>query len=417
MRLRISIFFLLLTIFCSSVGLSQDSLNLEDLQPFAYPFDVTETTMRGKGADLLKKVLAKTQITMLGDNNRSKLEAKFTLALLHELDQLNYQNLVVETGIGSNPFLKKLAQSSDNVVANFKSFNEQYGLKRNGKLLAPIPDFNSVESAQFLQFALQQNWSPLALGTDAWTSYAFLLDELYANLDDQQSINFASEFKKAKADLMTACQTVTAQTNDQIATFIQHLERSTAFQNFLQKMAQIEQNTDLIAGLNFSLDHWKLYGQRDFYTKNKKQAARNKTELAKMLQVQQIDFQKNKLFIKMWVNHLAKGTTVSGFYGVGNMLQELAAYYGKESINIAIARRYYEENGVVKDILAQANHYINFKELLPLGKKDQWVLVDLRPFNEAFFWKGKQMSVAMHKIMARYDFLVIPKTDSPATPN
>jgi len=53
---------------------AQDSLNLEHIQQFSYPFTLENGVFDGPGAEILIKAVDSAHITMLGDDTRSKLE-------------------------------------------------------------------------------------------------------------------------------------------------------------------------------------------------------------------------------------------------------------------------------------------------------------------------------------------------------
>ena len=408
----------LLSLAYSFNAIGQDSLSIEDLQKYSYSFKIENGIFHGKGAEILTTAIANAHITMLGDNYQSKLESEFTNALISELDRNHYKTMVVETGNASGIVLNQLSEESTQIVPVFKALNQQYGIGKKENPLVPIPDFKSVEAAQYLQTAIDKDWATLAIGTESWTSYKMLVNALYENLSIANQQAHQSLYQTVLTFLDTQSANISTQNNADVLAFTNALKSSNIFNEFLERMANFKQNQPIIKAMQFSINHWQMYGNKEFYKKNKLQAKRNKVLLAETLNNNKFDFQKDKLFIKMFVNHLAKGTTVSGFFGVGNMLQELTEYHGHNSLNIAIARRFYEDKGVVKDIMDSPSFkYINFQDLIPLGQKEDWILIDLRPFNEVFFFKGKAMSVAMHKIISRYDMLVIPKMDSRATIN
>lgn len=399
-------------------AIGQDSLRLADLQKFSFPFTLENGVFNGKGATVLTKAITNAHITMLGDNTRSKLESEFTDALISVLNQNKYKNIVLETGNASGAIINELVKKDSTAISAFHQLNQQYGIGKKENPLVPIPDFKTVEAGNFIQNAVDNNWTIRAIGTESWTSYKMLIDALFRNLSLTNQKVYQSLYQETVDLLNKQYSPLTKQNNEDVLAFTKNLKSSTVFNQFLGAMASFQQNKFIIEALKFSLDYWWMYGNREFFAKNKLQAQRNKRILAENLNNNSFDFKNDKLFIKMYISHLAKGTTVSGFYGVGNMLHELAEYHGHTSINIAIARRFYEENGIIKDIMATSNYkYVNFQELIPLGKKQEWILIDLRPFNQVFFWEGKRMSPAMHKIMTRYDLLIIPEKDVKGTIN
>lgn len=394
----------------------QDTLNLNDLKKFSYPFSLENGKFEGLGGEVLIKAIEEAHITMLGDDTRSKLESEFTEALIDELDHNHYKTMVVETGNASGKVIHQLSKSEEQFISNIKALNQKYGIGQKENPLVPIPDFKTLEATKFLQSALQKDWSIIGIGTEAWTSYKMLVDELYNNLSKEQQKENVASYEATIKLLDTQYTTISRQGQSGVFAFTSALKASQEFNDFIATMNTFSQNKATVEALRFSLDFWWMYGNKEFHKKNNLQAKRNKLSLARTLDSQKFDFKKDKLFIKMFVNHLARGTTVSGFYGVGNMLHEMTEYQGNTSLSIALTRRFYNSDGAIKDVIdSEGFKYNSFKELVPLGKKEEWVLIDLRPFNKEFYFEGVHMNTEMHKIITRYDMIVIPKTDLKGT--
>ncbi|MEM6321961.1 MAG: hypothetical protein AAF960_30155, partial [Bacteroidota bacterium] len=217
----------------ANYSLAQDSLQLSDLRPFAHSFSITDGELRGQGAAILTEAIAKSHITMLGDNQRSKLESTLTGALLQELHRNQYRNMVLETGFGSNATLSKLALQPKQFTQSLKQLNQQYACGQSDNQLVPIPDFKTVEAAQFVQRAVENDWSLVAIGTDSWTGFQLLLDGLYSNISPSNQMVYDSLYQASSDLLKGAYDQVTKPDNDNVKVFIETLKASTALTNFL----------------------------------------------------------------------------------------------------------------------------------------------------------------------------------------
>jgi len=371
---------------CSLYTLGQDSLSIKDLQPYSYPFAIENGELHGPGAEILTKAVSNAHITLLGTNNRSKLEAEFTNALIVELDRSRYKTIVLEIGSGSADILKRLSTPAEQTIANFKALNRQYAFDRQGQLFTPIPDFKSIEDAHFLQNAASRDWSILSIGTEYWTGYKMLVDELYTNLSIANKQAHQQIYQETLLLLDKLYASINGQSNAEVLQFTSALKSSEVFQTFLNEMANYQNNHALVKAFRFSLEYWNMYGNQEFYKKNLLSAENNKVQLAQTLKDKNFNFAKDKLFVRMWRNHLAKGTTINGFYGLGNMLTGMAHFHGRKSLSIGTLQRFYEEDKLIKDIVESKNfERVSYKELIPLGKKEEWILIDLRPFNKAFY--------------------------------
>ena len=245
-----------------------------------------------------------------------------------------------------------------------------------------------------------------------------LADDLYDNLLPNNKQTYQNLYEETIAFLDQQYEAIEAHNSDEVHKLMSQLTSAKCFNDFLDKMTICEGNRETVTAIQNSIEYWGMYGNQQYYEKNIWSAKKDKKKLAEDLKNQHFDFKKDKLFVKMYRNHLAKSMAVSGAFGVGNMLLEMANYHKNESLSIGIVRRFYEDGDTVKD-LAQATDGFNktYKDLVSLGKKEEWVLVDLRPFVKEIYYGNYIQNFGLYKMFTRYDMLVIPKTDSKATAN
>ena len=405
--------------FCfQPIALGQDSITIQDLEKFTYTFSIQNNQFQGEGAEILIKAIAKSHITMLGENAGSKLEHQFTNALIDELDRNNYKNMVLEVGGASGELINKMAENSELTSQKIKRLNQQYLLEKKGRTFVPILELKSVEGIQSLENANQKEWTFLSVGVEPWTSYKLHTNELYDNLLPKNKKAYQKLFQETIAFLDQQYKTIQAHNSDEVFRFISQIKSSKPFNEFLDKMTICEGNREIIKALQESIEYYWMYGNKAFYKKNIWSAKQDKMKLAQDLKKQNFDFKEDKLFVKMWWKHLSKSMSANGAYGVGNMLFEMASYHGKESLTIGIVRRFSKNGDEVNDALQATDGYNKrYKELIQLGKKEEWVLVDLRPFIKEFYYGNYIQSDGLYKMFSRYDILVIPKMDEATTSN
>lgn len=410
--------FLLLLVQISFAHNYQDTIKIEDFQKFTYDFDLQNGTFTGPGGDLIREAIAASQYTLLGDNKGSRLEQQFTAALIKELDKINYKHMALEAGVGLSTLLNKLAQEKESIPEKIKELNQRYALRKTGKVFTPILEFKHLEGAQHFQEAAQQDWTFLSVGVTPWTSYAMLTDELFIHLTIENQKTYQSLKDQTQAHLALQYDKIQAHNSDEVKKFIEGVKSNSVFEKFLDRMSICEANNDLIKGIRFSLDYWEMYGNKEFYQKNMDSAKEDKIRLAKELNRINFDYDKDKLFVKMWRNHLAKGHSIAGTFGVGNMLLEMAAAHSNKSLTMAFIERFAMEDESITDILTSGDVFSKrYLEFVQLGKIDKWVVIDLRPFNKSFYYGSTAISESVYKMLARFDMLLIPKADTPATPN
>ena len=397
---------------------AQDSIGLADLQKYSYSFDIKNGSFIGPGAELLTEAIKDVQILMLGNNSRNQMESDLDLALSAVLNENKFNHLIMEIGPASGTISNHLAKASDETIQKFKSLNQKYHFEEGELLFMPIPDFKYLGTAKLLQYVKEQNWSFSGIGVDSWTGYQMIIDELFQRLSQQKQKELNQNYKSTSKLLDQLYGGIKGQSTDDLKKLISGLKASEDFAALISAFEEIYSAKRMLESLQFSLDFWDMYGNKKYFEKNELNYKRNKVLLREALGKSNFDFEEDKLFLKMWRGHLTKGTTPNGFYGVGNTLMELAAYHEKSSLTIAVIERYTKKDNEVIDVLeSDAYIFAPNKIFTPLGKKNDWILVDLRPFNKEFHWGNFIMTLDMQKMINSYDMIIIPKTDYKAVIN
>jgi len=396
----------------------QDSITIQDLKKFTYTFSIEDGKFTGEGGEILKKAIAESHITMLGENVGSKLEHQFTNALIDELDQHNYKKMVLDIGDGSGAVINKMSKNSTLTEQNVKRLNQQYLLEKKGRTFVPILDLKSVEGIKSIENANNRGWTFLSIGIEPWTSYKMLVDELYSYLLPENKKTYQKLYKETLAVIEAGYETIQAHNKEEVFKLIALFKASEPFNEFLEKMRICERNRATIESIQQSIDYYWMYGNGKNYEKNHWHGQLGKEKLKEGLENINFDFQEDKLFVKMWQFYLAKGYAIRTEYGVGNLLMEMASYHGNKSLSIGVLRRFFKDGSEVKDFL-QANNVFtkNHRELIQLGKENDWILVDLRPFMKEFYYGNYIQSDGLYKMFTRYDMMVIPKTDESSKSN
>jgi len=156
-----------------------DSIYTKYLISFSYTFDLINGQLEGTGGEILEAAITDTDMLLLGNNTRDKMESDLSLTLAQLLNNNGYKHLLMETGPESANQVIKTSQTSDLTTITFKKLNRQYGFQRKDLVYTPIPDFKNIEAAEFIDFLHEENWSIGGFGTESWTSYKMLSDAMY----------------------------------------------------------------------------------------------------------------------------------------------------------------------------------------------------------------------------------------------
>lgn len=392
--------------------IAQDSLTVEVMKSSAYNFDIVKGQLSGEGAAVLEGAIANAHVTMIGNTHNSKLDVDFTNALFSILNLHDYNKMVLEIGGISGPIINKLIQKPE-IVKELTNLNKKYLWQRNDDMMTPITNLSYKGSAELIKKVAENDWSLFAAGIESWASYKMLVDELFINLPKNEQKDYVEIHKKTLTVLEESYQEVAAINIENLVRFMAALKNSETFISFLDLMEDYEGNKELIYHFRKSIDYWGYYAEGNAFAKNEISIKESSIRLAKSLKANNIDFEKDKFFIKMSIPHLSKGIAPNGFYGVGSMMAEMTKFYGNNtSLSIGVIPRYYKRDGAIEDYLESDLYFLGlFKEIIPLGEKENWVLLDLRSFNEKYIYSRTNVSRAIRLVIERYDFIVIPKTD------
>ncbi len=410
-----------LSCLCFSIPIilqSQDSITVEVLQKYSYTFDIKNHEFHGEGATIIHDAIANAQITMLGNNSRNKQEELLDLALIKILDENGYHNMIMELGPASGSIINNLSNEPSETVERLKKLNQEYFFETETTQLMPVPDLKYLGTAEMIQSIKEQSWTLSGIGTDSWTSYRMLIDEMYHKLPDDQQKLLKRKYQSSILLIDQLYKEMEGQSSNEILQLTNGIKSSDDITSFLHQASKFGINKMLVESFQFSLDYWHMYGKKEFYKKNKLDAQRNKQLLRAYVAQQSFDLSQDKLFVKMWRGHLTNGLTSRGFYGIGNTLMELASYHGNTSLSIGVLGRYQIKDGVTTDILDDGGFISPLhRSFISLGQKDQWVLIDLRAFTKAFYYGNYHTPLELQMMMGRFDMILIPKTDSKATIN
>ena len=407
-------FIALLAVCLAAYSSAQDTLSTEQLAPITYSFQVENGRIKGKGADFLIEEMSKAQFTMIGEYHGSMRISELTNAMIPILDGLGYKDLVLEVGPITGQILNGLNKE---VPQKLKAINEKYlVVDGDGDHITPIPFFSNVEDADFLATAKANGWNLIGIDQEFLTGFPMLIDIMFENLNKEARIKNQPLYQRA-VDSLKMYQV------DYISKDISlydRIKKSEILQNYFEAVSEEPLNVAVVDAFKKSNHIYWLYSQRQWFENNATRITYMKEQLRTQLLQKDFDISKDKLLIKMGGYHLSKGFSPLGLYEVGNTLNELAAFHGNSTLNIAFSNRYYTEEGQVIDILESTQEYQQrYKDLDQMGRKDEWVVIDLRPMIKGHFYRPVKYKFNKYikDLVKRYDLLIIPRTEISPTPN
>lgn len=399
-----------------NMGRAQDSLNVGMLRPKIHHFTIVNGKIVGEGADFLKKAIAETQFTLLGDYPDSKSCSDFTSALLPLLHDADYKTMALGIGVPTARWLDSLAQEPSTVVSKLKVANSIYALTENEKTILPLPDMKSVEDAEFVQKAGTLHWSIVGFGSESWNNLPWLLDQMYAALSETGQQKYHSMYVESQAMLSE----IYKDRKGDLLKFATAIQNGPLLQDFLQKIEQESDDGTLLEAFGTSLENCRMHAQKQYFEKNRFRVQQEKRLLRQELDRIGFDSNRDKLFVKWDLNFLSRGFQPYAFYGLGNTLSELAEFNGSRSLHIGVIPRYQLKKGGVLDFAAQKNTSSHrLRTLVNAGKEDEWTVIDLRQMIQESYYTPIRylLSDPIRDLIKRYDLIVIPALEKEASLN
>lgn len=387
---------------------AQDSLSIEHLQDLTFSFQIVDGQISGDGADFLSDEIARAQYTLLGDYLDSKRIPELTAALLPLLNHAGYKTLALGTGPVVTDVLQ--CQHSTKILKAVESLNAEHSFNVGTRRVFPIPDLKYKEDALFLQKAMHQDWKLIGFGYDSWNGLGILLDEMYRRLPFTLKKENEEKYRQAKSELSK----VYLSQDYNLLLFRETIKTNQAISLFVEAAAEVADNKDVVSSYQKALDQSFMHANKMYFEKNKTRVLDEKKLLKKGMESLKHNISSDKIFVKWDFNFLSRGLQPYAFYGVGNMLSEIAQFNDNSSLNIGVMKRYYEQEGQVKDVLKEhAGLRKQFGRLLQMGHKDHWVVIDLRSFVKDYnYWPQKfLLNEAIFDLAKRYDLIVIPPVE------
>lgn len=406
--MKLTINLAIITLLSVQIANSQDSLTVEQLKPFSYTFDVIDGKLRGEGQVFLEQEMGKAQFTMIGEYHGSKRISEFTNAIIPVLNNLNYKTMVLEVGPITG---KQLNNLEGDVETQINQLHQRYlMLDADGDECLPFPFFSYKEDAQFLKTAKDRSWHVFGIDQEYYDGYIMLIENMFENLP----VSLKKKYKALHAKMVLQLKEFYKDDQNDKQNLHVALSNSDLYKDYMQVMANEPKNIEIIKALEESSAIYMLNNQRQWYKNNATRIAYMKSQLRKGLTRINFDLSKDKLLIKMGGYHLSKGFSPLSLYEVGNTLNEIAEFHGNTALNIGFISRFsMQEEKVIDNLNSKNKYFKNHKELLQMGLKDQWVVIDLRKLIEGYFYYPKRFNLnpQLVKLVQRYDLLVIPKIE------
>lgn len=413
---KITFFWIIIWMAGTQILLAQDSLTVQTLNSFTYEFNIVDGKLVGEGADFLFNEINQAQFTLLGDFPHSKNSADLTAALIPALDKANYKTMVLGVGSVSNQILGELSQRPKEFQQQLRLMNDNYSLSEKGVTHTPISQLRYVEEVNYYTTAKERNWSIIGIGRETWTGLPMLIDVMYQNLTKDLQQKHKSSYEACSSNLKKICNN----RNGDQSKFLTAISQSKPINDFLDILSKEKKNAEILLEFEYCLNYILMPTQKKYFKKNQIRVQNEKDKLKRQSEALNIDWSKDKIFVKWDSDYIPKGVQSNPVYGLGNMMHEMATFHGNQSLHIGMLKRFHSKDGVLHDELESDKSWIKEQgNFIQMGKKSKWVVIDVRPLLEGlYYFPIKYLANnRIEQMIKGYDLIIIPKTEYESTFN
>lgn len=332
----------------------------------------------------------------LAEVHNSAQLSRFTKAFLNTLNEKGFENFAMEMGPNVAEKLQQIAQDPSKASDSIRIYSRRYSKSRK-----PLFVFaGKIEDSYFVEEASRLGFNFWGLDQEYLFSFEMHIDKIYVD-EKNEAAEFQQAFQKVKALIRKSI--FKSKTNGQSTQcwYLSNEDINTFF-----AMIENEKSLEIIRDIRMS---WDIYCKHSQGGSNQLRANYMKQNFTNYLQTHGADA---KVFVKLGNVHLTHGISPFGVDDIGKFLTE-------KSLK--------DQNGflIVRHLIAYRNGNSNIGKsgwkavnmFLELGRKDQWTVVDLRPFREMLRRGEITTNKKFEYELNSYDLLLLSPDDQYPKPN
>lgn len=364
------IIFIFLNLTCiAQYKISPQPLSLEIVKQHSISFNLNDKD--SKGYQFLESLVANNDYMVIGEYHFSENIQLLSTELCDIGSKYGYTDFICESGRYSMQFLNKIINDNNNIQEALTAyFKPNKFVSRSGgesEVFNPIAFLTTKQEVQLLNKIKEKNYTLHGIDQEFMFSAKMFVNEL-AKRKNTPADKIAEVYQHLDS--------LEKRTVESGFNYCRNLLADSLIVNYLSS-----HQTD---NWNNIFKTWKesmgiYFGRR-----------RNMRRVSLMRQnfIEQISprFEANsdlKFIMKLGAFHTPRGIADLGLYDIGDLVAETAKQFHKRAIHIRCRSRYsLEENEIYDSCSEEANADDNLFE--KLGKKDRWVIIDLRPLKASY---------------------------------
>lgn len=393
---------------------SPKTLTTDYIKKYTSHFTIENGQLKGKGVKEIKNLVNSSQFITYGEIHGSYQVSNITKALMPLLKKAGFNYFAIEVGPTSAKKLTELSTPAEKTIANLNAFNSAYTVSKGGESAIPIPFFDAVSDAEFLQEARMNGMQLWGLDQEYYFATFFLIDELMKTSSNTARL---TPLKNAAMQIMYKhfLDEVAGKNKGAYALIV----KENAVKNFFDAFSKDNKEAqEIINNMKISWDiyiRWRndSHVDRISYMRNNFMKHYNEALLKE---------KKPKVFTKIGSLHASKILS-NGAFDIGHLTEELAQRNKTKSTTITTWVPFAQtEKGLENSFEKYKRSYARYSLITPLAQKDQWTIINLREIRNQII-KGKIALPTngdyhkLTKLFWGYDYLIMPSVDKENTPN
>ena len=404
-----------------AVGLNQlvlaQTLSTDYLKKHTDHFTIDNGAIQGSGKKVLQKMVNSSQFINYGETHGSEQVSIITKALMPLLKEAGFRHFAIEVGPHSAQKLSELSSPASATVKNLYAFNSSYTVSEGGETAVPIPFFDGISDAQFLEAARQNGMDLWGIDQEFYFSPFFLMDEMVKTTKNTSDFQKVNQLKQLAQQVMFKHFMAEAQDRKKAAYPL--IKEEKAVQEFFNAFDESNSKAQsIIKDMKISWEiyiHWRNDSHVDRISYMRNNFMKHYTKALK-------GEKKPKVFTKIGSLHASKLFS-NGAFDIGHLTEELAQKNGTNSVSINTWVAFSNtDKGVVNNFDKYKRSFRRLAVLTQFAKKDSWTVINLKDIRKDIL-QGKVSLPTngdyhkLRKLIFSYDYQLITPVDSDTTPN
>ncbi|MEM1270167.1 MAG: hypothetical protein AAGI08_08970, partial [Bacteroidota bacterium] len=334
-----------LPVLTAAQSAEKPALDATALAPYTTYAQIEGHAFTGDGGAFLEHEANENTFVLLGEFHGSRVISEFTDAFVRLYDEAGAAFFVLEVGPISAQVLAERASGREGAIEAVRRMNAAYSVEfDDGDQLPPIPFFSYRSDAQFLETALERDWTLVGIDQEFLYGGLMLLDYAWEHVPETEQARIEPAYRQARDSLayyIAADVDGTHRDNPDLDRLAIEFLRSDAIAHFFELAGEVAPRAaEVEEHVRRSMTIYEAYAQRRYWDSNVLRIDHLIGAFHQGLTSAGFDPQTDRALVKIGGNHAMKGPNSLHQYDVGNAAYEKARAEGVSSLHLTFVRRF-----------------------------------------------------------------------------